>query len=583
MFRQSLSVWTLIALLGSGCVTSQGAGAQAPAAPPTRTASPAEAPLAPDAWLSQEALRADLRQLVRLIEETHPDPYSRAGGRIAFHRRVDALLRSLPAEGMTVEGFYRHARPLVASVRDGHTHLRAPSSPQGAQPSLPLEFEAVEDRLYVSRVREAGLQPFLGATLVGVEGTSFEVLATRMEAFRGADNRYHNLRHLTDALRTPGGVGELLERQALTGPVRFELRKPDGTNVTVSVEAVMTPGQALAPPSRLSVPEPNAADLAWSFLTPDKSVAYVRMDSMGRYREAFEQWRALGFTMPLGDHLSSVAKAAGHPELTGVDERIAVIPSATELLRELFSSMRRERTATLIVDVRRNSGGNSLLASMLGYFLYPMDSLLGTETGYQVPRYSALYFQSHEGDSLEKVRASSGVALETGDLDFSEERAWRERRERGLTPEQRERLRKDFLDTVAMVPTFEQVVREGGFNAAWSPRVVVLTSGRTYSAGFDLVALLRAHGARVVGVPPAQAGNCFIDTAPYRLERSGLTGSISFKYSLLYPEDPVNGELLRPDRELRYQELAAMGFDPHAAVLLALEELRAASTPSPAR
>jgi hypothetical protein len=571
MSFQSLWRWALIAVLGSGCATPS-AGSQTPAPPVVSTASPPAASLSPDARLSQEALRADLRQLARLLEETHPDPYSRAGGRVAFHRRVDELLRSVPSEGMTVEGFFRYVRPLVASLRDGHTGLRAPTAPAAAKVSLPLEFEAVEERLYVSRVLRAELRPLLGATLVGVEGASFEELATRMEAARGADNRYHNLNHLADALRSLSGLGDLLERQSLAGPVRFELRKPDGTRVTVPVESVSgTPGEPLAPPSRLAVPEPNAADLAWSFLNPDKSVAYVRIDSMARYREAFELWRSSGFTMPLGDHLTSVARAAGHPELTSVDERIAVVPAATDTFRELFSSMRRERTATLIVDLRRNGGGNSLLGHMLGYFLYPVDSLISTETGFQVPRYSPLYFQSHEADSLEKVRARSGLALELGDLDFSEERAWRERQRNGLTPAHRERIREEFLEGVALTPTFAQEVRSGQFSAAWSPRVVVLTSARTYSAGFDLVALLRAHGARVVGVPSAQAGNCFIDTAPFQLERSGLSGSISFKYSLLFPEDPVNGELLRPDRELRYEELAAMGFDPNASVLLALE------------
>jgi hypothetical protein len=580
----SLWRWALVALLSTGCATRGGAAVAPSSAPsPAVAVSQAQAPLPPDAHLSQEALRADLRQLVRLLEETHPDPYSRAGGRVAFHRRVDELLRSLPPEGMTVDAFFRYVRPLVASLHDGHTSLRAPSAQKSAAASLPLEFEAVEDRLYVSRVRRADLRPLLGATLVGVEGSSFASLSSRMEAARGADNRYHNLVHLADALRSPSNLGDLLGRQELSGPVRFELRRPDGSLVTVPVEPLaVASGEVLAPPSRLSVPEPNAADLAWSFLGPDSSVAYLRIDSMARYREAFEQWRSVGFTLGLGDHLSSVARAAGHPDLPGVDARIAVVPSATELFRELFSAMRREHTATLIVDLRRNTGGSSFLGHILGSFLYPLDSLVTTESGFQVPRYSPLYFESHQGDTLEKVRARSGLALEPGDLDFSEERAWRARQRHGLSPQERERLRQDFLEGAASSPTFARELAGGPLHAPVPPRVVVLTSARTYSAGFDLVALLRAHGATVVGVPPAQAGNCFIDTAPFRLEHSGLSGSISFKYSVLFPEDPANGELLRPDRELRFDELAALGFDPHAAVLLALELSRPVPSPAPA-
>ncbi|MGZ3457022.1 MAG: hypothetical protein ACXU86_00805, partial [Archangium sp.] len=399
------SLWrcALVALLSTRCVARGGAAASpSPASSPVATASPRAAPLPPEGRLSQEALRADLRQLVRLLEESHPDPYSRAGGRVAFHRRVDELLRGLPPEGMTAEAFFRYVRPLVAALHDGHTALRAPSAQKSATASLPLEFEAVEERLYVSRVFREDLRPLLGATLVGVEGASFESLSTRMEATRGADNRYHNLVHLADALRSPSDLGDLLDRQELAGPVRFELRRPDGSLVTVPVEPGAS-GAPLAPPSRLSLPEPNAADLAWSFLGPDTLVAYVRIDSMARYREAFELWRSTGFTQPLGEHLSSVARAAGHPDLKGVDERIAVIPSATELFRELFSAMRREHTATLVVDLRRNTGGNSMLGGILGSFLYPLDSLVTTESGYQVPRYSPLYFESHQADTLEKV------------------------------------------------------------------------------------------------------------------------------------------------------------------------------------
>ncbi|MEZ4573269.1 MAG: hypothetical protein R2849_23720 [Thermomicrobiales bacterium] len=45
--------------------------------------------------------------------------------------------------------------------------------------------------------------------------------------------------------------------------------------------------------------------------------------------------------------------------------------------------------------------------------------------------------------------------------------------------------------------------------------VTVLTSARTYSAGFDMAAMLYKHGATIVGAPSSQAGNCFIDTLRY--------------------------------------------------------------------
>ena len=78
----------------------------------------------------------------------------------------------------------------------------------------------------------------------------------------------------------------------------------------------------------------------------------------------------------------------------------------------------------------------------------------------------------------------------------------------------------------------------------------------------------------MVGVPSAQAGNCFIDVLRFRLEHSGLAGWISFKWSQAFPGDAERGRVLRPGRELTYAELAARDFDPHATVAVALDYLQ---------
>ena len=77
-----------------------------------------------------------------------------------------------------------------------------------------------------------------------------------------------------------------------------------------------------------------------------------------------------------------------------------------------------------------------------------------------------------------------------------------------------------------------------------------------------------------MGVPSAQAGNCFIDALQYNLPRSGLRGSISYKLSLMYPDDPEAGRVLRPARELTYPDPRAMDFDPNASLRLALQPAR---------
>ena len=57
------------------------------------------------------------------------------------------------------------------------------------------------------------------------------------------------------------------------------------------------------------------------------------------------------------------------------------------------------------------------------------------------------------------------------------------------------------------------------------------------------------------------------------IDHSQLTGIIAYKWSLLFPDEPERGTLLQPDVELTYEYLASTGFDPNAAVRLALEDV----------
>jgi hypothetical protein len=83
--------------------------------------------------------------------------------------------------------------------------------------------------------------------------------------------------------------------------------------------------------------------------------------------------------------------------------------------------------------------------------------------------------------------------------------------------------------------------------------------------------VLLKKGAAVVGVPPGQAGNCYIDTLGFELNNSGIKGSISYKNSLAFPDNKSKGEVLPMTEELTYAKFRELRFDPNAAVLLALK------------
>jgi hypothetical protein len=238
-------------------------------------------------------------------------------------------------------------------------------------------------------------------------------------------------------------------------------------------------------------------------------------------------------------------------------------------LQTLFAAMQQARTPYLIVDVRHNPGGNSLFASMLEYFLYGFEAMIAADDGYQVKRYSPLYFANRQSESPEQFQHF----LRNGGYDFTEEQAWQRRQRTGISPEHRDYLTRLYQHDLSCMPTFMPIFEQRAWEANWTPQVIVLTSADTYSAGFDTALILLRHGAQIIGVPSAQAGNCFIDALFYKLEHSDLEGAISYKCSVQFPHDYEQGKMLRPDVELSYDYLVAQQFDPDATVKLALEQI----------
>ncbi|MBO0783539.1 MAG: hypothetical protein J2P37_32405 [Ktedonobacteraceae bacterium] len=521
--------------------------------------------------LSRTALLADLYQLANLLTESHPDPYSNCGGPLAFRRHVAQLASAIPDSGMKTTSFLRLLRPLVASLRDGHTNFIEPSA---EKPSARfwLEWNIVEKQLYIAQVYRSEDRTLLGARLQAINEVSFAELLERIIQFHGFDNEYGQLVYLSHLLTNPQLLCDLLQLETAPLSLHFQLLLPDGVSQIVTLSAAeQQPGEPIEPASSIPMPYINTAQMGWSFLDKQHTTAYLRIDSLLYYREAFELAFARGNTGYLQRHLS---KASGDileetlPE--NPQERIALIPSATDLLRDLFSSMREARTSYLVVDLRFCRGGNSTFGWILDYFLYGLqDSIAHFDDGYQIKRYSAHYF--HVNSKLSPEEEQYQQALRNGGYDFTEEEAWLRRQHKGQSAEEKAQLQQTLETYSAMIPTFEQEYRSRRWETSWTPKTIVLMAAQTYSSGFDILVDLFQHGATLFGVPSAQAGNCFIDILNFTLTHSQLEGYLSFKRSFLFPTDPERGNLLQPDYVLTYKYLAAHHFDPHATVRLALE------------
>jgi len=543
-------------LLGCGEPTPR---STTPDKPATETASPSTTPPqdgVPDrtglGCFSREHLIADARQLAETLESTHPDPYINGGGRIAFHRRLHRVLNAIPREGMTRDEFFRLLRPFVAGVGDAHTNLMDGYEVDRRRPGgLPLRLRVVEGFLVVSGVADPGQRDLLGARLISVEAVPLAELIERQRQLKGIDNQYHALQTLAEqSLRYAPYMHDLIPEWKEAKRVRVEIQRATGSVAAIELAIPSARPPWVTPESRVILPSPDESGFLYAFLeapASSKEIAYIRFAHMAGYREARE---------------------GREPLLT----KLTRPRSATDTFRTLVMEMKKRGTKTLILDVRGNSGGNSLIVDILVYFLYGKRSLLelsgfgAGESG--VFRYSRLYFEDRPGETLAAINADRLVPLEEGDYEFGWSFVNGEPiAKRQALPE--EPLAYRFLrDSPTFRPEFESGAHEGYYHPE---KMIVLCDSGTLSAGFSVVVAFHRLGAILVGTPSGQAPNSFGAAATWRLNHTGIEGMVPMIAATHFPNDPEKAHVLEVDHPLTYERLASYGFDPNAEYLYALE------------
>jgi len=501
---------------------------------------------------SRGQLIADARQLADILESSHPDPYVNGGGRIAFHRRLHRVLNAIPDAGMTRDEFFRLVRPFIAGVGDAHTGFLGGYEVDRRNPGgIPLRFGVVEESLVVTGVVSQGHQNLLGARLIAVEGVPLEELAGRQRQLRGIDNRYHCLQVLAEqSLRYRPYMRDLLPEWTDAGRVRVELKRPGSSIATAELVPAATQTSWIAPPSRVELPVPGDSGFLYAFLKAPASsqeIAYLRFTHMVGYRETRE---------------------GREPFLT----KLKRPPSATDAFRSMVTEMKKRRTETLIIDVRGNHGGDSLIVDILIYFLYGKETLLklqGFGTGESgVFRYSRLYFADRPGQSLAAINADRWVPLVEGDYEFG----WSFVNGAPIARRCAPVGEPPGFQYLRASPTFRPEFESGTYGGYYQPKtVMVLCDAGTISAGFSAAVSFHRLGAILVGTPSAQAPNSFGAAATWKLKHTGIEGMVPMIAATHFPDDPEKAHVLPVDVPLTYERLASCGFDPNAEYLLALE------------
>lgn len=192
---------------------------------------------APPQWISQEHAQKDTRQLIRLLDESHPDPYSAYGCRVTFKIAANELVSDLPPEGMVRGALVERLAEFLARIKDGHTFLDA-TAPQAQSTIVPFRFSVGPDGLFLSAWNVSALDGLLGAQLVSLNGLSQSELLARASRLRGAENESHARLNLRNELRTLEGLAKLLD-SAPPATVTLRLRRQRAKVLDVAVPLPM--------------------------------------------------------------------------------------------------------------------------------------------------------------------------------------------------------------------------------------------------------------------------------------------------------------------------------------------------------
>jgi hypothetical protein len=294
---------------------------------------PASAAFDPQRTYPAEALKADLRVLRDVLAEGHGG-FDRFAPADALRKSFDAAAAGLTAP-LTEFDFYVRLLPLIAAVKDGHTHLAL--SPAAfawldAQPVfLPFGLRFLADKAYIFRDLSADASVGEGAELVAVDGTPVADVIEALVALLPSDAGIRTAR--LRRLESPAVFGRLLA-------LRFG---PKGSH-TIRIRP-----RGVGEIREITVPGITAADVNRLLRERYPATAGRRPT----YELAFRGVTAVLTIRQFGDDPDKAR------------------PWYPDFLKETFRSLEEKKSPALVIDLRGNGGGRDEYGKLL--FAYVMD------------------------------------------------------------------------------------------------------------------------------------------------------------------------------------------------------------------
>jgi hypothetical protein len=265
-----------------------------------------------------ELLKEDVEFLFRSIEEMHPNPYLYTNKSEIY--KIKEIIKTKTDHPMTRIEFYKLIAPLVAKLKDGHTEVYPPFYQFTSEGTLPVEKP--EEKLFPLKVEIFGTRAFVaeeykkiekGSELLEINGVNLSELIEELKKYKGSEREALILElvelDFSELLHVELGSCEKFE---------IKLQLPSGEVKKYILEGTLSKGEMRLPSN------------PYTFKIINNNTALLTLDTF----------------MPIPNQ-----------------------DTCRVFLKGAFTEIKEKSIGNLIIDIRKNFGGDSRNRNMLLEYL----------------------------------------------------------------------------------------------------------------------------------------------------------------------------------------------------------------------
>ena len=526
-----------------------------------------------NAQIPTDSIVADFNEFIRLLEETHPDPYTNYGGKPFFRlEAMDTRFGLIEDSVTSSDELARRITKFLAPLEDGHTNIDKGFSSffEEREPEMgaPISFWPISDGVVINSITNE-YKDLIGSRLIAIEGIPFKEICTNLAEFHTAENeigRISNFCFISSL--SPNELRKAIPDMRQDS-ITFLLQTPEGKqmNLTLPLINIYGSGSNIELSSvEHTKPFPSQGNLSYLFVDDKKNTMYFRSSQIIS-RDALEIMINRG--MDVGQYLKRTYMQFNEDEMPNdVNKALAKIPSFSDEFGKMLLVMKKNKSKNLIIDLRGNSGGFTPITLPTLYQLW------GDKYLEEAPRFGIKFIQLFSPLYMKKMNITMeelnaemqdygfilGDYIATSEGDSSPEE---------ITDEYRDRMIEEMTSSVK-----DKLTAQHGKPVYTPEHVYVLINPTTYSAAFHYAFFLWKMGATVVGLPSKQAPNTYMEATPFELPRTKLKGNISNSLQLFMPNDDPRAHQFTPDLMPTYEDYKHYNFDMNTELLFLLDYIK---------